>query len=355
MSKNKVLLITSRSDTGGGPRHVYELARYLKERHGTQIYIAAPSDAPFGSLFHELALDFLELPSRKFTLKCLFGLLNFCKLHNISTIHSHGRGAGIYSRLLKLFGFRIIHTYHGIHLEPSVKGRIKFLADRVLEPLTDISIFVSESERKTALNAGLAHKSNYVVINNGIELSNSIFSERGTQKIGTLSRLTYQKGIDLLIKYFHSFCTQYPAHNFELLIAGDGEDEKALKSLASSLKIFDRVSFLGQVHDTKSFLENLEVYVSTSRWEGLPLAVLEAMDSGLPCLLSYVPGHESFIDAGAALAFRSENEFVSNLFKLCEDEKLKRDLSNKASNFLKLEHNIFDQVDRTYQTYGFQL
>lgn len=352
-SSGKILLVTVRADVGGGPKHVYELARHLKTRSGAKVYIASPTEEPFGVLFKESAEKFLEMPSRSFTIPALYQLWSFCRRNGIKTIHSHGRGAGIYTRLMKFFGYRVIHTYHGIHQEPSLKGKVKLLIDRLLEPLTDISIFVSESELKTAKKAGLGNKSKAIVINNGIELNLASRHKIDTHKIGTLARLTYQKGLDTLIKYFRHFRTTYPELKLQLLIAGGGEDEKSLKNLASSLNLSDQVVFMGEIRNPQEFLGELSIYVSTARWEGLPLSVLEAMNSGVPCLLSPAPGHENFIESGAALPCGSREEFAENLARLCKDDSASNQLVTSASNYLKKEHNIYDQIDLTFNTYGF--
>lgn len=350
--KARILLITLRSDVGGGPKHVYDLARNLKAKHSVSIYIASPLEEPFGSKFVDIADEHFVLPTRKFSLATFIKLVRFCRQRQIQAIHSHGRGAGIYSRLFKPFGYRIVHTYHGIHQEPSWKGRLKFMADVCLEPLTDVSIFVSQGELEVARKSGLARRSIVKVINNGIEYVEQRTLHKKTRVIGTLSRLTYQKGLDVLLEYFKYLKKKHPELNLTLLIAGGGEEAGSLSEQAKRIGIENSVSFVGETHDPKSFLSKLDIYVSTSRWEGLPLSVLEAMNEGIPCVLSPTPGHESFLTNQVAQPAGSPEEFACNIRRLYEHDDFREEISQKARHYIKQNHNIERQMESTFHTYG---
>ena len=114
----KILLVTLRADWGGGPQHVDLLINNISEKF--EIYVTCPNDKPYYEKWknNPKVKDIFILPHRKFSFKKLIGLSNFVKNHNIEIIHSHGKGAGIYSRLLKLFNYnlKIIHTLHGFHI-----------------------------------------------------------------------------------------------------------------------------------------------------------------------------------------------------------------------------------------------
>lgn len=354
MSEPAVLLITLRSDTGGGPKHVYDLASSLLERK-IKVFIASPDDEPFGRHFSSEFDGFFYLPTRTFSLASFLGLLDYCFSQNIQVIHSHGRGAGIYSRLLKLFGFHIVHTYHGIHVEPTLNGKIKVLVDKILSPLTDSSIFVSDDEKKMAEDIGLTRHSQSYVIYNGIKISPFIFHDQSRGIIGTLARLTYQKGIDSLLTFFSNFTKTEEGKGVQLHIAGKGEQLEYIRKLISEKKLENQVKLVGETHQPLLFLKTLDVYVSTARWEGLPLSVLEAMNSGVPCVLSPVPGHMRFISSGVALSASTEAEFTQQLQGLFKNTKLKKQIAEKAHDFIEREHSLNKQVSLTLDAYGINL
>ena len=97
----KVLHITSRADTGGGPKHVLDLtSTTAKDHHQFEIYIASPNEPPFSAKYQEVAKKWLEIPKRRVCLKSLLEIRKFYKENSIDIVHSHGRGAGYFSRFL---------------------------------------------------------------------------------------------------------------------------------------------------------------------------------------------------------------------------------------------------------------
>jgi glycosyltransferase involved in cell wall biosynthesis len=279
-------------------------------------------------------------------------ILYFCRKRSIKTIHSHGRGAGIYTRALKFFGFTIIHTYHGIHQEPGIKGKIKVSIDRFLERFTDKIILVSEDEFDLARKNGLAILKEPAIIHNGIKplIRKQDFTHQ--KVIGTLSRLTFQKGLDNLIQHFYVLTQRRKISNITLKIAGSGEDENKLRSLIKSLQLESQIELVGEIHDPQAFLESLDVYVSCSRWEGLPLAVLEAMSLKIPCVLSIVSGHQYFINNHVAAGFATPETFSEEIEKLLLNPTHHLNASCKSHSFFKFHHTIDKQVIETLKIYS---
>lgn len=339
-----ILYITLRADIGGGPKHVFELSQEIKNRNNFSVYIASPIQKPFGEKFLQISAEHFEMPFRKFSLITLLRLIRFCNRHNIQIIHSHGRGAGIYSRLLKFFGFKVIHTYHGIHRDPGPMGFLKIKIDKILENLTDALIFVSFSEYKKAKSVGLGNR-NAITIENGINPLLRTMSKTRGRTLGNLSRLTFQKGQDSLIDHFHALISEYPSEGFQLFLGGEGEDHQILHEKIKSLNLQDKVILKGEITDPVSFLETLDVYVSLSRWEGLPLSVLEAMFLKIPCVLSNVIGHEEFISRGAADDGTTPQMFSNSIHRLLSDGGEYERLANNGYNFVKNKHTLQRQVD----------
>ena len=133
----RILLITARADHGGGPRHILDLLKSFRAPHFV-FFIAAPNQEPYFPQFKNLSHGTLEIPPRSFSVLTLFKLLRFVRLHEVNVVHSHGRGAGLYSRILALLFYfqqrptRVLHTFHGIHREKSFKGRLKTCLDCLL-------------------------------------------------------------------------------------------------------------------------------------------------------------------------------------------------------------------------------
>ena len=95
-----------------------------------------------------------------------------------------------------------------------------------------------------------------------------------------VGRLTYQKGFDLLIEAWAQVCTVNPG--WKLRIVGSGEDEELLKSLARKLGIYEYIEFIPATKIIESHYKTSSFYCMSSRFEGLPMVLLEAQAYGLP-------------------------------------------------------------------------
>jgi glycosyltransferase involved in cell wall biosynthesis len=100
--------------------------------------------------------------------------------------------------------------------------------------------------------------------------------------IGSLGRLTEQKGYDLLVRALSGL------PDATLVLVGDGPQRGALEDLAARLGVADRLRITGWTGDPRSHLPAFDVFALPSRWEGMPLGILEAMHAGLPVVASDV-------------------------------------------------------------------
>jgi glycosyltransferase involved in cell wall biosynthesis len=163
--------------------------------------------------------------------------------------------------------------------------------DRALRPLADQYIANSRDVADFITDAhGVAHE-RISVIHNGID--NSIFRPRPTRRvtgrtprIGSVGRLIPDKGMDVLLAALPVILAQ---RDVELAVAGDGEERARLELDARGLPVV----FAGELsspREVASFLHTLDVFVTASRYEGLPNAVLEALACNIPVVATAVPG-----------------------------------------------------------------
>jgi glycosyltransferase involved in cell wall biosynthesis len=106
--------------------------------------------------------------------------------------------------------------------------------------------------------------------------------------IGTVGRLTRQKGYSFLIDAASRVLADLPEARF--IIVGDGEDASAFHSQAARLGITDRVLFTGPRTDVEELLAIFSLFVSSSLWEGLPTVIMESMAAGVPVVATDIPG-----------------------------------------------------------------
>lgn len=101
-----------------------------------------------------------------------------------------------------------------------------------------------------------------------------------THAIIAMGRLVRQKGFDILIEAFSRCATKHP--DWSLVILGEGPERGSLQILAASLGITDRVHLVGQVREPAAILKGADLFVLSSRYEGFPNALVEAMACQLP-------------------------------------------------------------------------
>ena len=307
MENKKVLHISVRSDSGGGPKHLYDL---IKNTKTSLPYTAAPIDPPYHSKIKTYSLKKIDIPHRKFSLLSFFTILNFCRVNSINIVHSHGRGAGIYSRLLKLFGFNIIHTFHGVHQPKDFKEKIYLKIEQTLSLLTDHFIFVSVSEKRAAISLKLTRTINCSIIQNGIDLKLFKDMKKGPARtFGTISRLDPHKNNVELIEFMRGL------PSYQLYIAGDGEEYESLSKICPK-----NVHLMGEVTNIYHFLEKFSIYVSASKGEGLPYSILEALAANKQILASRVSGHIDILKDENLYELGNFENFCSKLQSLPEPD-----------------------------------
>ncbi len=118
------------------------------------------------------------------------------------------------------------------------------------------------------------------------------------QTVVCTARLTYQKGLDVLLRAWLRVHSEQP--EARLLIAGIGPLEAELTEMAQKLRLGESVEFAGLQRDVVGFLHRGTIATLPSRWEGMPNAVLEAMACGLPCVATRVSGSEDIIVDGVS-------------------------------------------------------
>ena len=161
-------------------------------------------------------------------------------------------------------------------------------------------VYCSEAARRSNPLAGLSQ----TVIPNGI-LQPNYATLAGARKetrqqlgltlegrvIIAVGRLCPQKAMDTALEAIALLKHSGRVPGLQLLVCGDGEERRQLEFQAHELGLGNTVHFLGIRADIPQLLSACDAFISTSRHEGMPLSVLEALSAGLPCVLSAIPEH----------------------------------------------------------------
>lgn len=135
------------------------------------------------------------------------------------------------------------------------------------------------------------------VIYNPKSFSNDKKSKLINRHFVACGRFHYSKGFDLLVEAFSIFAQSNK--EWDLLIAGDGKLQGRLRKRVNELGLGERITFLGYVEDVCKLLSESSVYLLSSRFEGFPMSITEAFETGLPVISFDIPAMLPFKKSGA--------------------------------------------------------
>jgi glycosyltransferase involved in cell wall biosynthesis len=249
------------------------------------------------------------------------------KKEPVDVLHSHSLFGDIVALLLRFEGKApsILRTLHNeLRTEWSRKPLRRLFLTNFLYPLIfdaeiGVSQFIAESLNQRWIAKRLGRKA--ITIYNAVDINRFTFHHKDRMNIrrkngipedafvlGSIGRLTRQKGYDILI----CATTEIIQHcqSAFVVIIGDGEDADILKQQVMNLKLENRVLFTGSRPDVEELLSIMDLFVCSSRWEGLSTAVLEAMAAGVPVIATDIPGNRELLQHGISAWFVTPNNYI---------------------------------------------
>jgi glycosyltransferase involved in cell wall biosynthesis len=331
----RVLLVITLAEVGGAQSYVASLLPALAERY--DVVLAAHGEGPLREAAAEAGARFVPLRHVRRPIspwRDLAGLVELSRLlrsERPQVMHASSSKAGVLGRLAAAASrvpirFFTVHgwafsAYSGL---PSLLYR---LADRLMKPLTTVTICVSQNELAAGLEAGTCSAERSVVIRNAVDVAAAARSQhdRDTPRLIAVGRLKAPKDFLTLMRAF----AELPEGSFEALIVGDGPDRATVEAEIHSLGLDGRVRLAGERDDVPALLAASDVFVLSSRSEGLPLSVLEAMAAELPVVASDVGGLRELVvdgETGILVPPGDAEALAAALGRLVEDRDLRRRL-----------------------------
>jgi glycosyltransferase involved in cell wall biosynthesis len=357
------VLHVSQPGDGGAARVVADLARDQLER-GFSVVVAASPDEELADEVEAMGARVAAWRASRQPTPSTFGetrsLGRIVTAERPDLVHLHSSKAGLAGRLALRGRVPTLFQPHSWSFEP-LHGPLRRLAifwERRAASWTDALICVSDGERQRGEDAGI--RARYRVIPNGVDLE--AFAEAGPserkaarERLGLadgplavcIARLCRQKGQDVLVEAWPAVRARVP--EARLVLAGGGPSEPELRAAAGA-----GVEFAGPRDDVTDWLAAADVVVAPSRWEGMSLAVLEAMARGRSIVATDVPGaREALADeAGAVVAPEASAELADAVAARLLEPELAAAEGAAGRERVKRLHDLRTTRDRIAMLYA---
>jgi glycosyltransferase involved in cell wall biosynthesis len=384
----KVLRIIARLNVGGPARHVVWLTAGMKQDGYDTLLVSGvvpPAEDDMSYVATEAGVTPLIVAemSREISPKdtiTVWKLFRLMVREKPDLVHTHtakagtvGRVAGLMYRWLTpstLIGrprqCRFVHTYHGHVFHSyygSAKTRLFLTIERMLARLiTDRIVVITPQQRQEINETFRVGKAlQFAVIPLGIDLDlyaawqqrreqfrQELCADADTILVGIVGRLTEIKNHELFLQA--AACLKKSSQaKVKFLVVGDGHLRSQLEKQVEESGLADDVSFLGSRNDPENFYPALDVLALTSRNEGTPLSVIEAMANARPVVATLVGGvsdllgdkvsdtdEDRFVihERGIGLANADAQSFAQALDFLIANETLRHDLGRRGQAFV---------------------
>lgn len=389
MSKpSKIIRIIARLNVGGPAKHVVWLTAGLSDYETLLVAGTVPTGEGDMGYFAEqlgVAPHFIPQMSREISWQDVITIWKLYRLflrEKPDLIHTHtakagtvGRVAGFIYRWLTpgvLIGqprnCKFVHTYHG-HIFHSYYGpaktRLFITVEKMLAALvTDRLVVISEQQgREICGEFGVGRPSQIRIVPLGLDLElfrgsaerrdkfrNELNIDKETILVGIVGRLTEIKNHDLFLDVVSCYQRQHANSSVRFVIIGDGSLRAGLETRARELGLADTLIFAGERDDPEYFYPSLDVVALTSRNEGTPLTLIEAMANQRPVIATSVGGVVDLLgpvvedgifkvcERGIAVPPGDIEAFAAGLERIINDAELRSSLATRGFEFVQAKY-----------------
>jgi glycosyltransferase involved in cell wall biosynthesis len=360
---DKTILLSAE---GHDPTRVSTVVAYVRDARDQEFRIADKARAR--------GLTFYEIVERgKFDPRVLMAIRDIIVRHDINLIHAHDYKSDLFAYLARRWLWRrriaLLSTAHA-WVMLGLRGELYRRLDLFLMQQFDHLIAVSHATRDEMTAAGLP-ATNMSVIHNAIDTeswsllraSTDLRKELGLSAaspvIGYVGRIMPEKDLDTWLRAAALVAEKYPLARFVLV--GEGRDNVTLchlQRLAAALGIGERVTFAGYRENLLPVYATLDVFALTSRREGLPNSILEAMAMRLPVVTTDVAGTKELVvdgQTGFVVPQGDVSRLAQCLVALLDDAQLRRRMAQASRQRVEEEFSFAQRLQRIEHLYEWVL
>jgi len=364
--KKKILIIGRGDEIGGGTEYIIQLIKLLKMHFDVDIHMTFSNQNV--REYYLSKINFVNLHNIKIVrpispgrdLLSLLNLIKLIKTEKYDIVDTNSSKGGVIGRLAaKICNVPlIIHTVHGFSFH-EYSNALSKLVYSMIEKLAarwcDYILTVNDFHREWAIKLKNASAKKIISIPNGLfegrvatdknisELRTVFGISQGTVLIASIGRLAKQKGIDNLIKAASLLAREKIDEPWKILIIGDGPEKFNLTNMVKKYNLEGSIEFMGFRKDVSDILALTDIFVLLSLWEGLSIAILEAMAAKKAILASDIGPNRAILrkNIDAVLVKPKDVEKIKDqLMKLILDKEWREYLSQNAYKTFKANFDI---------------
>lgn len=298
-------------------------------------------------------------------IRCLRNLYQIVMSNSYDVIHTHGYLADLLGFLIsRIAQIPIISTCHGF-ISGDVKLSLYNNLDLCVLRYFNRVIAVSDSIRLDLVKHNVGNNKISIIENTTPVIVPDFDTDARKENkrkslnvqstdllLGYFGRLSKEKGIIFLLESIRMLDSlPLPV---TLVIVGDGPQREELQAVVRSNGLADRVIFAGFQQDIRYWLTAIDVFVLPSMSEGTPMALLEAMSFGVPCIASAVGGIPRIIDSGVDGILVSPgrpDEIRDAIYLLSTDTLKRKSISENAQNKITQKYDIKNWARKIEEEY----
>ena len=363
MHRIKIVQVTL--TLGGVKTYMEHMLNYSNKKYFDYVIIAPKSPA-LQNFCEEISVRYYPVTSPRSInifkdISAFFRVVAILKKEKPDILHAHSAKGGFVGRLAaKVTGVKAIYSPHAFSFLSftGLKRTAFYLLECLTRPITDILLSVSHSEASRAVHEVGYEPEKVKVVLNAIPVNTTLpfRSYNHCDRIGMIGRLTEQKNPLLFLNVAKKLLKVFPHLSFSILGAGLTDNLAAtINDFIKDHGLVNNVEILswGNTETSKIFLENIDVFMLTSVYEGLPFSLVEAMAMGIPCVATKVDGNTDVIHNNEnGFACLSVDEFVDKLRLLIQSEDLRRRLGQAGYRYVKEKHDIQQNIKQLEQIYS---
>jgi len=360
----KICYIIGQLGIGGAERQLYELVKSINRERFDPVVISLSQGGYWGNQIEKLKIQVIELRRRKsFEFTRLFELINILRVLSPHIVHTYMFTANSYGRVAAIIARVpiIIASERNVVEVGKDKNIFGLYIDKLLAPFTHGIICNSYKASEALVKRYSFNVNKIITVHNGFngtEFSkkNSVNINRklAPKVVGTVGRLYRQKNHRLFIDMAKIVLEGSGNENIRFVIIGEGELRTELVEYVKRQRLESKVVFTGERNDIHDLLQNMDVFVMTSLYEGMSNAIMEAMAAGLPVIATDVGGNSELVVNGET-GFLCQSSDVKGLadkvaFLINNENEAKRMGDNGRKRILR-DFTVEKMVKKTESIY----